>query len=95
MPADAPADEKKTDKYPEKMTIRACDENGKKFFDPQEVAFRKGKTEGFIYLNPAHAAGNTTPHKGSEMTDKDGVVWVSVQCDRVGNEYRAKVEKKK
>lgn len=79
MSEDASGQEKKEEKYPEKLTVRVWDKQGKKFLNPQEIDARRAEVKGetYFYIPNKQLGSNTTPVKGSEITDAKGVVWVS------------------
>lgn len=97
MPATIDAQEKKSpadkDSYTDKMTVKQW--NGAKFFMPVEdvPAFRteiKGKP--VIYTKPSSDTAKSP--KGSEITDKDGVVWVVTES-KPGSGYQLNYVTKK
>lgn len=69
------------ERYPEVITVRVWFARDNKFFDPVKGHIRAKRVvnidESVTFCVPGgQLAGNTTPVVGSEITDKDGVVWV-------------------
>jgi hypothetical protein len=72
-----PRDPKKAESYDEKVAVRSWD--GRKFAAPVKdvPAFRGTDRDGKPCIwTRAHGATHGNPTKGSELIDKDGVVWI-------------------
>lgn len=64
--------------FPEKITVRVWNAQEKWFFDPRTVRARRqtvGEQVAFV-IHPEDAGSNTTPEKGTEITDASGQTWV-------------------
>ena len=88
MIAEADAQEKKEEKFPEKVTVRGWDANGKQFLNPQEnvPAKRRKSNDGEKDIYDISPAYPRTVWKGTEITDADGVVWVAAESSGVGRD---------
>lgn len=80
------------------VTVKVWDARGKKFLDPSKgLEMRKIEYKGAVYfLMPGRLSGsNTSPVKGSEITEPDGTVWVVTRRSDGHTEENMVVEKKK
>ena len=94
--ADATQD-KKDEKWPDRVALRRWDSQGKQFLPEIKDVHARYKELGRTDKKTAWELRNAnlpTPTVGSEITDKDGVVWVVTKLSRGDEETLCYAEKK-
>ncbi|AMV23780.1 hypothetical protein VT84_05165 [Gemmata sp. SH-PL17] len=85
----------KDESYDEKVSVRKW--NGKIFIKPVENVpmYRKTDKDGVVKMwTKSQLATDGNPDKGSELTDKDGAVWIVKKISKGAEFHVCTVEKK-